>query len=205
MKLVSSNAPNFVEQTVREASESYRNKDDAAAALNILTKLKGIGPATASLLLAVMDPERVIFFADEAFYWLCCDGKTASIKYNAKEYRELSERSHKICKRLNVKAVDVEKVAFVIMRQGEGDGLADKAAKKEEISPPPRSSNKKPEKPAGKGFKAESSQAVRTTAKDEGNKHVSGKRKAAAESDETQTTKPTAERRSKRIQKTKEA
>ncbi|KAB5549958.1 hypothetical protein GE09DRAFT_1174693 [Coniochaeta sp. 2T2.1] len=155
MNLVSSNPPDFVKQTVKDASDSYTKNSDAAAALAILTKLKGIGPATASLLLAVLDPDRVIFFADEAFYWLCCGGKKESIKYNAKEYQALSEEARKLCKRLKVKAVDVERVAFVIMRQQDSDLPVEKGTTKEEkpqrvkVSPPPKSKAKKAEKKPG--------------------------------------------------------
>lgn len=69
MKLVSSNASNVVEDTIKKAIGLYRDKSDVSGALQILTQLKGIGPATASLLLAVHDADNVIFFADEAFYW----------------------------------------------------------------------------------------------------------------------------------------
>jgi len=117
MKLVSSNEPGFVKDTIHKAVTHYRNKSDVSGALNILTQLKGIGPATASLLLAVHDPKHVVFFADEAFYWLCCDGSKAPIKYNAKEYGELNKRALSLTKRLGVKAVDIERVAFVLMRQ----------------------------------------------------------------------------------------
>ncbi|ROV93370.1 hypothetical protein VMCG_08375 [Cytospora schulzeri] len=115
MNLVSSNDDAFVEDTIKNALDVYETPSDTTAALAILTKLKGIGPATASLLLAVHDPQNVIFFADEAFYWLCCDGKRDPIKYNAKEYKELSEEARILTKRLDVTAVDVERVAYVVM------------------------------------------------------------------------------------------
>ncbi|GAB1310284.1 ADA HAT complex component 1 [Madurella fahalii] len=117
MKLVSSNEPGFVKDTLQKAIKHYRQKSDVSGTLDILTQLKGIGPATASLLLAVHDAENVIFFADEAFYWLCCHGSKAPIKYNQKEYAELNERAKALAKRLHVKAVDVERVAFVVMRE----------------------------------------------------------------------------------------
>lgn len=117
MKLVSSNEPSFVKDTVEEAIKHYRQQSDLPGTLGILTKLKGIGPATASLLLAVHDAENVIFFADEAFYWLCCGGSKTPIKYNLNEYAELNERARALAKRLHVKAVDVERVAFVLMRE----------------------------------------------------------------------------------------
>lgn len=116
MKLVSSNEDSFAEETIKAAIDLYKQKSDAAAAVDALVKLKGIGPATASLLLAVHDPEKVIFFADEAFYWLCNGGRQGPIKYNAKEYKELNVKSQILAKRLNVGAIDVERVAYVLMK-----------------------------------------------------------------------------------------
>lgn len=124
MKLVSSNDPDLVQSTVQDAIKQYRDKSDVSGALAILTKLKGIGPATASLLLAVHDPDHVIFFADEAFYWLCGDGKKVPLKYNVKEYNSLCEASRKLSQRLGAKAIDIERVAFVLMRQESGDVAA---------------------------------------------------------------------------------
>jgi len=129
MNLVSSNPPSTVKKTVQEAITLYREEDDKKSptkppgammtAIATLSKLKGIGPATASLLLAVHDPEDVIFFADEAFYWLCCGGAKSPIKYNNKEYADLNSKARALSKRLGVKAVDIERVAFVLMRQQE--------------------------------------------------------------------------------------
>ena len=120
MKLVSSNEPAVAKTTVQRAIELYRESADVSAALAVLTELKGIGPATASLLLAVHDPQNVVFFADEAFYWLCCGGTKGLIKYNVKEYKMLCERAQKLARRLGATAVDVERVAFVLMRQAPG-------------------------------------------------------------------------------------
>ncbi|MCV5063026.1 hypothetical protein OFM35_31620, partial [Escherichia coli] len=88
--------------------------------LTILTNLKFILPSTASLLLAVHDPDHVIFFADEAYYWLCGDGKKVPLRYNVKEYNSLCQRSQALSQRLGVKAIDIERVAFVLMRQESG-------------------------------------------------------------------------------------
>lgn len=118
MKLVSSNDEATVKDIIQHAMKQYWAERDVSEALKIITKLRGIGPATASLLLSVHDPEHVIFFSDEAFYWLCCDGKKAPIKYNMKEYTELSTAADSITRRLQVKATDVEKVAYVLIRQG---------------------------------------------------------------------------------------
>ncbi|KAF5646939.1 hypothetical protein F25303_5268 [Fusarium sp. NRRL 25303] len=117
MNLVSSNDANDAQEIVKQALEAYKKDADIEAAVGVLTKLRGIGPATASLLLAVHDPTRVIFFADEAFWWLCCNGKQSPIKYNAKEYRMLCSKVDDLRNRLDVQASDVEKVAYVLMKQ----------------------------------------------------------------------------------------
>lgn len=142
MKLVLSNDPDTVEKTVQKAIKVYQDKSYVSAALGILTQLKGIGPATASLLLAVHDEENAIFFADEAFYWLCCGGSKGPIKYTLKEYLILHGRAQAVIKRLGVKAVDVERVAFVLMNQGQqNQGVPatarDKQDKDEQEAKPP--------------------------------------------------------------------
>ena len=117
MKLVSSNKPSVVKDTIQRALKTYRETADVPSALGVLTELKGIGPATASLLLSVHDADNVMFFSDEAFYWLCCGGLKGPIKYNLKEYLALNKQAQTLCSRLGVKAVDVERVAFVLLRQ----------------------------------------------------------------------------------------
>lgn len=117
MKLVSSNNPKTLKETIRKAVAQYHQaKKQWPQALDILTQLKGIGPATASLLLAVHAPDNIIFFADEAFYWLEYDGSKGPIKYNKNEYSQLTLKAQALAKRLGVRAVDIEKVAFAIMR-----------------------------------------------------------------------------------------
>jgi hypothetical protein len=108
------------------------------AALKKLTELKGIGPATASLLLSVGKPDEVPFFSDELFRWCVWDeegspgGWQRKIKYNVKEYEQLVEGVRALRERLGGKviAVDVEKVAWVLGREGvdvdvPGDGDED--------------------------------------------------------------------------------
>lgn len=86
--------------------------------------LKGVGPATASLLLAVHDPEHVIFFSDEAYRWLCAGGEKASIKYNVKEYDQLQAKATTLTTKLRVSPIDIEKVAFVIIKENEPEKVA---------------------------------------------------------------------------------
>jgi len=164
MKLVLSNDPDTLQKTVRKAIKVYQDKSDVSAALGILTQLKGIGPATASLLLAVHDEENVIFFADEAFYWLCCGGSKSPIKYTLKEYIALHERAQTVIKRLGVKAVDVERVAFVLMKQSQSkqDQGTPAAARvkqdkgKQEAKPPAKEDIKK--QPAKRKIPADESE-----------------------------------------------
>jgi NACalpha-BTF3-like transcription factor len=128
MSLVSSNNPESTQEIIQSALEIYRGNSDVPSAIAALSKLKGIGPATASLLLTVHDPEKVIFFSDEAFYWLCCGGKKSPIKYNAKEYQSLLLAANEMIQRLGVSATDIEKVAYVIMK-GIDNSVGPKAQK----------------------------------------------------------------------------
>lgn len=116
LSLVSSNAPTTVSQTLDFARNLYTTSKDARGTVRALAKLKGIGPATASLLLSVHDAQNAIFFSDEAFYWLCCGGKKAAIKYNIDEYAALSDEAQALSKRLDVSATDIEKVAYVLIK-----------------------------------------------------------------------------------------
>lgn len=126
MSLVSSNDPDVAADTVRKALSTYQATGDPSAAVKKLAELRGIGPATASLLLAVHQPEKVIFFSDEAFYWLCCGGQKSALKYNAKEYQELASKAQALVKRLGVSATNIEKVAFVLIRRSSSNPEAAK-------------------------------------------------------------------------------
>ncbi|KAI0517194.1 hypothetical protein F5B22DRAFT_133136 [Xylaria bambusicola] len=141
MKLVSSNEEEVVSKIIQEAMARYWLDDNVTKAMDAITKLKGIGPATASLLLSVHDPERVIFFSDEAFWWLCCNGQKSPIKYNAKEYQQLNIAAEKLAKRLQVGATDIEKVAYVVMKDEAGQASTS-------ISPRSKNTLLKPDKKA---------------------------------------------------------
>lgn len=143
MGLVKSNPADVVKSTTQEAFASLTDSKDVMKAVKIMTKLRGIGPATASLLLSVFQPDTVPFFSDEVFRWTHWDekGKTGwgrSIKYNVSEYKEIVATVEELRKRLGVAAVDVEKVAYVLgkegvdvdaeMDEGSGDEAEDKTA-----------------------------------------------------------------------------
>ncbi|KAK8008576.1 hypothetical protein PG991_011127 [Apiospora marii] len=127
MKLVASNDTDFVSDTIAGAMSAYWKAPDASKALDGIAKLKGVGPATASLLLSVHDPGSVIFFSDEAYYWLCHDAKMCPIKYNAREYQDLNSATQKLVERLGVSATDIEKVAYVVMRKTHDDATSHSA------------------------------------------------------------------------------
>ncbi|KAM3565143.1 hypothetical protein ARSEF4850_001516 [Beauveria asiatica] len=151
MGLASSNNAALTRRTIATAIKTYRSSSSAnasssssssslpsaaavAAALTGLSKLRGIGPATASLLLSVHDPTRVIFFSDEAFYWLCGDGKVTKLKYSNIEYEMLRRNMESLVQRLRVSATEVEKVAYVLLKRdgpesGESDEKAEAAPK----------------------------------------------------------------------------
>ncbi|KAH8682176.1 hypothetical protein BX600DRAFT_35959 [Xylariales sp. PMI_506] len=183
MKLVSSNSEETVQNTISTAVRTYRssvkNKESdggvaAAAALDAIAKaLKGVGPATASLLLSVHDPDRVIFFSDEAFWWLCCGGLTGSpIKYNAKEYRELSAVASRLVERLGVGATDIERVAYVVMKQGDdvGGGGSPDLIESSPATAKKMKGTKESEKGAAKKLKTEENELTGTKRKEaEGN------------------------------------
>jgi len=134
LQLVQSNDEDLVTRTTIEAFSLIpalpRSYKMTLSALDNLTKLKGIGPATASLLLSVAAPEMVPFFSDEVFRWCMWDepgspgGWKRKIKYNKIEYEGLLEKVVELRERLDIEAVDAEKVAWVLGKEGVdcGDG-----------------------------------------------------------------------------------
>jgi hypothetical protein len=121
LQLVQSNPAEAIPDTTESA---FALLPDAIPALKCLVSLKGIGPATASLLLSIAAPETVPFFSDELFRWCTWDepgspnGWQRKIKYNIKEYEVLLKKVDTLVKRLNVQAVDAEKVAWVLGKAG---------------------------------------------------------------------------------------
>jgi len=117
--LVQQNSAEDVEDATRGAYKNY-GSTPLNNTMTTLTKLKGIGPATASLLLAVYTT-KAPFFSDELYRWAFFEsgdkkghGWDRPIKYNAKEYLALFERVQQLSDRLQVKTVEAEKVAYVL-------------------------------------------------------------------------------------------
>lgn len=102
-----------------ELKLSWEQDDDAMIdtvmkALDIVCKLKGVGPATGTLVLSCFDAKHVPFFEDELFAWLWPD-HTAKLKYNKKEYKMLLSRALKMMREHDISAVELEQTAFVLM------------------------------------------------------------------------------------------
>ena len=67
MNLIRRNSSEFVKETTSEAIKHIsKTKCDVDESMKILCNLKGVGPATASLILSVICPENVPFMSDEA-------------------------------------------------------------------------------------------------------------------------------------------
>lgn len=112
---------------------------DVLQALKSLNALKGVGPATASLILSAHSPATTPFFEDELYIWLCRTEslrrkEKTELKYTVKEYEELWGRVQEVRERVRdeegrrVEASVLEKAAFVIahgMKAEEegGDGV----------------------------------------------------------------------------------
>ncbi|KAI4719033.1 hypothetical protein E4T48_04786 [Aureobasidium sp. EXF-10727] len=139
-KLVESNTDETVETCTREAFETYdKDNDQWDKAVAMMAKgLRGVGPATASLLLNTYDGDKVPFFSDELYRWVMFsegkgNGWDRKIKYSAKEYQELYSRVEMLRERLGkesdetITSVQVEMVAYVLGRRQIG------GAKRKEI------------------------------------------------------------------------
>jgi len=123
--LVQQNSEEFVEATTSEgfSAESWLDS------LNTLVKLKGIGPATAALLLSTNNPEEHPFFSDELFRWAFWSDAPGSrwdrkIKYSLKEYRDLLARVDELRDRIGKSALEAEKVAYVLGKRETSLGIS---------------------------------------------------------------------------------
>lgn len=125
MGLVMKNSDEDVEKITEDAFAAYDKFANVETALTKLTKLKGVGPATASLILATHDATRIVFFGDEVYVWLSGTAKK-DIKYNAKEYLDLVSKSKDLMEKLDVDARDVEKVGFVLVHEDSGSSTKTK-------------------------------------------------------------------------------
>ena len=131
-KLVASNNARDIRATTETAFSAWdRSSSDPVQSLTMLTKLKGIGPATASLLLSCYDSTRVPFFSDELYRYVRWEdaknsGWDRKIGYTMKEYKDLFARTTELRERLEkasketVSALDLEKAAYILGREAQG-------------------------------------------------------------------------------------
>lgn len=90
--LVSSNPAALVVSTTTAAFAHLENAvtiDAVMAGIKELCKLRGVGPATASYVLAVRGKGKVPVFSDEGYAWVMGtgEGRGKKLKYDEKEYR----------------------------------------------------------------------------------------------------------------------
>ncbi|KAG4431092.1 hypothetical protein IFR05_013426 [Cadophora sp. M221] len=118
-KLVASNTNESVADATKDAFAAYAkdNKDIATVISKLSTPLKGIGPATASLLLAIHDPQNVVFFSDELFSYLTAEGKKVDPKYTTKEFEAMFAEAQTVMSRLKCTPIELEKVAYVLIKE----------------------------------------------------------------------------------------
>lgn len=157
-KLIASNSVEEVREITVDGFTIY-SKDNAhyGKAIIALSKLKGVGPATASLILSSYDPVKIPFFSDELFRYLhWSEGKVKGwdrrINYTLKEYRDLYEKTQELRQRLEkesgnvVKAIDLEKMAYALGKhaQRQKESEVDDENDKELRAPPPKRRRKNP-------------------------------------------------------------
>ena len=71
------------------------------------------------MLLAVHDPDHVVFFSDELYRWLVAGGKNVQPKYTTAEFEELFSKAKALQTKLRVNPIDIEKAAFVLIKENE--------------------------------------------------------------------------------------
>ncbi|PVH81514.1 hypothetical protein DL98DRAFT_514654 [Cadophora sp. DSE1049] len=117
-KLVASNTNESIADATKDAFAAYaKDNKDIATVISKLSSLKGIGPATASLLLAIHDPQNVVFFSDELFSYLTADGKKVQPKYTTKEFETMFAEAQTVMSRLKCTPIELEKVAYVLINE----------------------------------------------------------------------------------------
>jgi len=120
-KRINSNTNEAIREATDDAFAHYaKQPTDTEVVIKKLSALNGIGPATASLLLAVHDPDHVIYFSDELFRWLLNDGASRPKPgYTAKEFENLFLKAKSVTAKLKVTPIALEKVAFVLIKESE--------------------------------------------------------------------------------------
>ncbi|KAK2737753.1 hypothetical protein FQN57_007400 [Myotisia sp. PD_48] len=148
MGLILSNPESDVLAATGEAFSALDSTPNAYPESSLLTlskKLRGVGPATASLVLSVAPPSlgnTVPFFSDEMYHWLCPQPTTtkssskagsSKLKYTMKEYRQLWDVYFHLRERIGqvddptFSLQQIEKIAFVLGHLGASGYQGDRA------------------------------------------------------------------------------
>lgn len=130
--LIASNSDEDVIEITKAAFREFAHAtpdtelEKAQNSVKKLCDLRGVGPATASLLASVAHPDLLPFFSDELYYWLHDNSKglkLEKIKYNMAEYKQILASVQEIRNRLDKehkdgppRADDIERAAFVIQK-----------------------------------------------------------------------------------------
>lgn len=123
---INKNNPDTVKTCTKEALRSYKERHDIEKALRILREgLKGIDDTRGSLLLSLAFPDTVPFFSEALYQWINWDretGWTQKCRWDNDAYKVILRKVDSLKKRylqdgLRVKAIDVEKVVFVLKHE----------------------------------------------------------------------------------------
>ncbi|KAK0284156.1 hypothetical protein LTR35_005870 [Friedmanniomyces endolithicus] len=181
-KLIQQNEGVTVKSTTIEAFRMPLETDaDVGKAISTLSTLRGVGPATASLLLSVKDEVRVPFFSDELYRWALWSheiggGWKREIKYSEKSYMDLYPRVQRLRERLEleggetVSALQVENVAYVLARRSRGGGKDVKVPTKAPAKTPAKTAQKRKAKETGVDEDAETTEVLGAKRKSKGRK-----------------------------------
>lgn len=130
--MIRKNAPSAVSEatslaaktlsTLTASSTVSQALETTMAAMTTVSTLSGVGPATASLVLAVFQPALVPFFEDELWAWCFPEKEGGKLKYDRKEYELLFRKCWEVKERIGEGRfpgmVVLEKASFVL-RHGE--------------------------------------------------------------------------------------
>ena len=124
-------AANDEDAVVDATTAAFATADVKAAFEQLCSALRGVGPATASYVLAAHRPAQVPVFSDEGFRWVVYYGYLTGlgsavgdigtrpwgrkIKYGQAEYWDYYERTSAVVSRLELESCeDVERAGFVL-------------------------------------------------------------------------------------------
>lgn len=139
-KLIQENAEAEIKRITKSDLNDINPKDvpSITSAVKSMCALRGVGPATASLILSTAFPGDVPFFSDELYIWAFWSDEPPRVtwrekkmKYSHQEYSALFTRVQEFRQRMkesdgeDVAALDVEKVAYVLGKQAKGGEGAD--------------------------------------------------------------------------------